>query len=169
LKLIVCPLALLDAALASQPSHVLSLISPDAEIPSCPGITPSQRLVLRFNDIAGPTEGLTEPNRNDIEKLIAFARNWNGQAPFLVHCWAGISRSPAAAYIIACTLGTAGDEQYQARALRHAAPQATPNPLMIALADDILNRSGRMVQAIASVGRGCEAGHGDIFTLDIAT
>jgi predicted protein tyrosine phosphatase len=167
LKLIVCPLAHLDVALASQPSHVLSVISPDAEIPSCPGVAASRRLVLRFNDIIGPTEGLTEASRNDIEKLITFARSWHGQAPFLTHCWAGISRSTAAAYIIACAHGGDGEEQNLAYALRRASPQATPNPLMIALADDILGRSGRMVQAIASIGRGCEAGQGDIFTLDL--
>jgi predicted protein tyrosine phosphatase len=166
LKLIVCPLAHLDDTLATKPSHVLSLISPDAEIPPCPGIT-SQRLVLRFNDIIRPTEGLTEASRNDIEKLIAFARSWHGTAPLLAHCWAGISRSTAAAYIIACAHRADGKEQNLAYALRHASPQATPNPLMIALADDILGRSGRMVQAIASIGRGCEAGQGDIFTLDL--
>lgn len=165
MRLIVCPLAYLDAALASQPSHVLSLISPDAALPV---IASSQHLVLRFNDIAGSTKGLTEPSRADIEKLIAFAGTWRGPAPFLVHCWAGISRSPAAAYIIACAR-KAGTEQDLARALRHASPQATPNPLIIALADDILNRSGRMIQAIAGIGRGREAGQGDTFTLDIAT
>lgn len=165
MKLIVCPLAYLDTALASQPSHVLSLISPDTELPI---IASSQHLVLRFNDIPAPTEGLTAPSRNDIEQLIAFAGTWPGPAPFLVHCWAGISRSPAAAYIIACA-HSAGTEQNLALALRHASPQATPNLLMIALADDILHRSGRMIQAIAGIGRGCEAGQGDTFTLDIAT
>jgi predicted protein tyrosine phosphatase len=165
LKLIVCPLAHLDAALASQPSHVLSLISPDATLPI---IASSQHLVLRFNDIAAPTERLTEPNRNHIENLIAFAGTWHAPAPFLIHCWAGISRSPAAAYIIACA-HSADTEQNLARALRRASPQATPNPLMIALADDILHRSGRMIQAIANIGRGREAGQGNTFTLDIAT
>jgi predicted protein tyrosine phosphatase len=166
LKLIVCPLAHLTIALASQPSHVLSLISPDTELPI---IASSQHLVLRFNDIPAPTEGLTAPSRNDIEQLIAFAGTWPGPAPFLVHCWAGISRSPAAAYIIACARGADGEEQNQALALRHAAPQATPNPLMIALADDILKRSGRMTQAIASIRRGCDAKQGDTFTFDTAT
>ncbi len=168
MKLIVCPLAELDAALAASPSHVLSLLSPDAEMPPCPDIPASRRLMLRFNDINSPVDGLTEVRRRDIAQIIAFTRSWNGAAPFLVHCWAGISRSTAAAYIITCLYGAEGAEDHHARALRAAAPEATPNPLMIALADELLGRSGRMVRAIAEIGRGREAGRGNLFTLDIA-
>jgi len=167
LKLIVCPLAELDAALASCPSHVLSLLSPDAAIPPFPGIAASRRLAKHFNDINEPADGLTAARDEDIADIIAFARSWNGEAPFLAHCWAGISRSTAAAYIIACLYGAEGAEEDHAHALRAAAPEATPNPLMIALADDLLGRSGRMVRAIAEIGRGREAGRGNLFMLDI--
>ncbi len=168
MRLIICPLAQLDAALALAPSHVLTLLAPGAEIPSCPTIALAGRLVLRFNDINGPAEGLTHASRKDIETLIAFAQSWRGPAPFVAHCWAGISRSTAAAYIIACLHHAPGNEQDLALRLRHAAPQATPNPWMIALADDILGRSGRMTQAITSIGRGREAGLGELFALEVA-
>jgi predicted protein tyrosine phosphatase len=167
MKLIVCPLAQLDAALSLVPSHVLTLLAPDAEIPSCPGIAPAGRLVLSFNDINGPTEGLTHASRADIENLIAFAQSWRGPAPFVAHCWAGISRSTAAAYIIACLHHSPGTEQDLAEQLRRMAPWATPNPWMVALADNILGRSGLMTQAIAAIGRGRETGQGDLFTLDL--
>jgi predicted protein tyrosine phosphatase len=164
LKLIICPLAQLDTALKANPSHVLSLISPDADAPD---ITSPHCLVLRFNDISGPRDGLIAASAADIESLIAFARSWDGTAPLLAHCWAGISRSTAASYIIACLHHAPGSEQDLAQQLRRIAPQATPNPLMIALADEILRRDGRMVQAIAEIGRGCEAGCGELFTLEI--
>jgi predicted protein tyrosine phosphatase len=164
LKLIVCPLADLDKALASQPSHVLSLISPGAKAPICTGTT---HLILRFNDINAPTEGLLGASQEDVESLMEFARNWSGEAPLLAHCWAGISRSPAAAYIIACARNAAGLEAELAQQLRAVAPEATPNPWMVGLADKLLNRNGRMSAAIAAIGRGREAGQGVLFTLEL--
>jgi predicted protein tyrosine phosphatase len=164
MKLIICPLAQLDAGLASNPSHVLSLISPDADAPD---INAAHRLVLRFNDISGPRDGLTAASLGDIESLIAFARSWHGPAPLLVHCWAGISRSTAASYIIACLHHAPGSEQSLAQQLRSIAPQATPNPLMIALADKLLQRGGQMSQAIAEIGRGCETACGELFALEV--
>ena len=119
MKLIVCPLAELDTALTANPSHALSLISPDAEAPD---IKTAHRLVLRFNDISAPQDGLTPPSPADIETLIAFARSWHGPAPLLAHCWAGISRSTAAAYIIACLHHPPGTEQDLAQHLRQLRP-----------------------------------------------
>jgi predicted protein tyrosine phosphatase len=163
-KLIVCPLAELDTALTANPSHVLSLISPDAEAPDAKA---ASHLVLRFNDIVGPQDGLTPPSPADIETLIAFARAWTGPAPLLAHCWAGISRSTAASYIIACLHHAPGAERDLAQLLRRAAPEATPNKLMIALADEILQRNGQMIRAIAEIGRGREAGRGALFTIEL--
>jgi predicted protein tyrosine phosphatase len=164
LKLIVCPLAELDEALASRPSHVLSLISPGAASPVC---AVADHLVLRFNDINAPTPGLTGASAEDLESLLVFAQGWAGAAPLLAHCWAGISRSTAAAYIIACARNAPGREVELARQLRTAAPEATPNPWMIALADTLLNRNGCMSAAIAAIGRGREAGQGVLFTLEL--
>ena len=164
MRLIICPLAELETALSANPSHVLSLISPDAPAPN---IKSPDRLVLRFNDIVAPQDGLTHASPADIETLIAFARSWHGPAPLLAHCWAGISRSTAAAYIIACLHHPPGTEQDLAQLLRRLAPEATPNRLMIALADEILQRNGRMIRAIAEIGRGREAGCGVLFTLGL--
>jgi len=163
LKLIICPLTDLDKALAAQPSHALSLISPEAESPIC---TTANHLILRFNDINAPREGLISPTAKHVTSLISFSQNWSGESPLLAHCWAGISRSTAAAYIIACER-TPGKEMEFAQQLRAAAPEATPNPWMIALADTLLNRNGRMSAAIAAIGRGVEAGQGALFTWDI--
>ena len=55
-----------------------------------------------------------------------------------------------------------------AQALRSLSPSATPNPLMIALADTALARQGRMIAAIQAIGRGAEAFEGEAFAWDIS-
>jgi len=102
-----------------------------------------------------------------MEQLLAFIRAWDRQAPLLFHCWAGISRSTAAAYIAACALAPDRDEAELARALRAASPSATPNAHFVALADDLLNRQGRMIEAIRAIGRGAEAMEGSPFMLQL--
>ncbi len=165
MKLIVCSLAEIGTALKSNPSHVLSLISPDAQAPPYPGSV--ARRILHFNDINRPVEGLTPASTADIESILDFAESWHGPAPMLAHCWAGISRSTAAAYIIACRRSAPGTEPELAWQLRAAAPEATPNPWMIGLADMLLSRNGRMNAAISAIGRGREAGQGRLFSLEL--
>jgi predicted protein tyrosine phosphatase len=75
----------------------------------------------------------------------------------VVHCYAGVSRSTAAAYVTVCTLNPGRSEASIAQALRRASPTATPNIRIVALADDMLGRNGRMVDAIAAIGPGALA------------
>jgi predicted protein tyrosine phosphatase len=72
----------------------------------------------------------------------------------LIHCWAGISRSTASAFALACERSPKVDEKTIALAMREAAPHAYPNRRIVALADDILGRRGRMVDAIDAMGNG---------------
>ena len=72
----------------------------------------------------------------------------------VIHCYAGISRSTAAAFVAVCVLNPAGTEAAIARALRRASPTATPNIRIVALADDVLGRRGHMVEAITAIGQG---------------
>ena len=66
----------------------------------------------------------------------------------VVHCWAGISRSTAAAYTALCAINPEVSEELIAVRLRDASPTAYPNRLIIQLADAALGRNGRMVRAI---------------------
>ncbi len=72
----------------------------------------------------------------------------------LVHCWAGISRSSATAFILACERAPDASEREIAQTLRRASVAASPNPLMVQLADDMLSRGGRMVNAVRAIGPG---------------
>ena len=103
---------------------------------------------------------------NAMRQVLDFGDAARGR-PLLVHCWAGISRSSAAAYAIACGCNP-GFEREIAMELRRRAPEATPNRLMVVLADDLLVRNGVMVDAIASIGRGAEAFEGAPYQLPLA-
>ena len=92
---------------------------------------------------------------------------WDRSAPLIVNCYAGISRSTAGAYIIAAALAPKRDELELAETLRRLSPSATPNPRLIALADAMLWRDGRMIAAIASIGRGADAFEGTPFAFSI--
>jgi predicted protein tyrosine phosphatase len=127
----------------------------------------SDHLRLTFHDIAAPAPGLEPPQKRDMTALLEFLRGWDKSSPMIIHCWAGISRSTAAGYIASCLLKPDADEIHLAQQLREASPSATPNPMLIALADEALQRGGRMRRAIADIGRGADAFEGTPFKIAI--
>lgn len=157
MRLLVGPISAVER-LAGEADHVLSLLSPDAPAP----VVTRPRTLLRFNDIAEDREGLTAPSAATIQAVLDLANT----PTLLIHCFAGVSRSTAAAYILACANG--GDEHVLAAELRALCPEATPNPLMVALADTILARDGAMTRAIAGIGRGVEAFEGTVIDWRLA-
>ena len=166
--LYVCPLSKLEETIAlSGASRAVTLLSPEQEPPALPAFSSDRRLILKFHDIAEPMPGYVAPSVEHVEALLDFARSWDKADPFLFHCYAGISRSTAAAYICACALMPQRAEDVIAQELRTVSPSATPNPRMIALADLILERHGRMISAIARIGRGAEAFEGQPFSLPL--
>src|SRR6185436_316037 len=94
----------------------------------------------------------TAPDQNHVRELIAFAQGWDRTQPILIHCWAGISRSTASAFTIACMLNPKGRERDIAMLLRERAAHAHPNRRIVALADALLDRDGAMVDALDAMG-----------------
>ena len=167
--ILVTPLSAVRESISRyRPSHLVTLLSPEHMIDTPEGVVSDRHLRLALNDVADEWEGETPPAAHHIEKLIAFGRDWSGELPILVHCWAGISRSTAAAYILLCDRLGPGSEADIAIALRYRAPHACPNSLMIRLADEMLNRDGRMVRAVQSIGRGHITAVGECVELPIA-
>ena len=95
-------------------------------------------------------------------------RGWDRSAPVVIHCYAGVSRSTAAAFIAACLLDETRSEMSIARDIRERSPTATPNALMVKIADRLLGRDGRMIEAVRSIGRGTDCYEGVPFSLDLA-
>lgn len=119
-------------------------------------IDASRHLLLGVNDISEEKDGLVAPQEMHVRKVIDFAREWDQSAPLLVHCWFGVSRSPAAAMIAALAVKPELDDLELAETLRQASPQASPNLRLIAIGDRMLERKGRLVRAVSAIDRGAD-------------
>jgi predicted protein tyrosine phosphatase len=168
-RLYVCSLTkVVDTVRSSGARSLVSILTAGASMARPCEIMPEKHLRIAVSDIETPLEGHILPATRHIEQLLAFAQEWDRATPLVIHCYAGVSRSPAAAFIAACALAPGRPEREVARRLRVASPTATPNPRLIALADSMLERRGRMVQAIAEIGRGAECFEGAPFALEVA-
>ncbi|MCR4282056.1 MAG: protein tyrosine phosphatase [Bauldia sp.] len=151
----VCPLSQVAATVASAgASHLVSLINDGTLVARPDSIDEINHLFLGINDITEPQDGMVLPGEEHVRRLVAFADAWERDRPMVIHCFAGISRSTAAAFITLCVARPEREERDIAWRLRLASPFATPNARLVAIADDILDRQGRMVEAIAAIGRG---------------
>lgn len=164
----VCPLSRLhDTVATTGAQHVVTLLGNEAEVKRPPAVPQENHLWLRMHDISGPMEGYITPESEHVAQLIAFARRWSRQRPMVVHCYAGISRSTAAAFVSVCALKPQADEAEVAWRLRRASATALPNIRIVTLADEILNRGGRMVRAIEAIGRTMPTTSAEPFRLDV--
>ena len=162
----VCSLARLhDTVAALDASHVVTLINAATVFERPPSVAAERHLFIGVSDIVEPLDGHILPAEEHVSRLLDFVRAWPRQKPLVIHCYLGISRSTAAAFIAACALAPHRREADIAEALRRASGIATPNRRLVAVADALLGRDGRMVEAIARIGRGREAAEGEPFML----
>jgi predicted protein tyrosine phosphatase len=153
MTLIVCSLSDMPHVVRHRgPSHLVTLIDPGTPVERPLGVAESQHLRLDVDDINQPMEGYLAPDEESVLRLLEFGRTWDATAPMVVHCYAGISRSSAGAFVIACDRNPDAAEHRIAVALRSAASHALPNRRIVALADHILSRRGRMIDAIDAIG-----------------
>ncbi|WP_085375552.1 tyrosine phosphatase family protein [Magnetospirillum sp. ME-1] len=147
---------LADELEAFNPTHVISILDPgedDHDPLVFPGLI--KVLSLRFFDLHAmggvvgrslDRQGRNEhPSVDHAESIIQFGRVIPAGARVLIHCWAGVSRSTAAAYVLACLHMTTDEAMDLILGLR---PGAMPNRLIVRFADKILGFEGRMVAAI---------------------
>ena len=146
---------------------MLTLINEGTEVVRPDEIEPSRHLFLAMSDIVLAMDGEILPAETHVATIVAFARDWDREAPLLIHCYAGVSRSTAAAFIAACALDPTRDEIEIARAIRRRSPTATPNKLMVEIADRLLRRDGRMIAAVKAIGRGADCFEGTPFSIDL--
>lgn len=160
-QILVTPLSgLADAIDRQHPSHIVTLLSPLHMIPTPHGFDRRCHLQLAIDDVSDPRAADFPPGREHIDRLLAFSREWDAQAPFLIHCWAGISRSMASAFTVLCDRLGPDREVEIALAMRRRAPHAQPNALLVRHADEALGRGGRMTAALAAMGPSSMAAEG---------
>ena len=99
----VCPLiAVPHVVTCHQASHLVTCLKDHhvVETPAC--VPPGNHMRLHIDDISQPMEGMVAPDASHVDRLLAFAAAWDGRGHMVIHCWAGISRSTAAAFITLC-------------------------------------------------------------------
>ena len=166
--IVVCPLSrIAETVAATGARRMVTLINANTPVMRPTELAPADHLTLSMHDIVEDLPDMTAPADHHIETLLTFARGWDRSAPLLIHCFAGVSRSTAAAYTVAAALAPKRDEAELAATLRRLSPSATPNMRIVTIADRLLGRDGRMVRAIEAIGRGIEAYEGEPFRLDI--
>jgi predicted protein tyrosine phosphatase len=134
-----------------RPGRLISLLPAEDQPPTPLQVRASNHLRVLVDDIDRPAVGLLAPATTHIEQLISFLRQSPPGASILIHCLAGVSRSPAAA-LVALALQAPGRELEAAAALRRAGPFVNPNRLIVELADAALARNGALVAALESMG-----------------
>jgi predicted protein tyrosine phosphatase len=165
----VCSLARLDETIATTGArHVISLLAQEANLTRPATIAAENHLWLQLHDISVPQDGFVAAQIEHVEQLIAFVLHWPRQSALVIHCYAGVSRSSAAAFVAACAVSPESDERAIAIALRRASPTATPNIRIVAIADQLLARRGRMVTAVEAIGAGVVAPEAEPFRLDLS-
>ena len=164
----VCSLAALPATVqATGATHILTVMGKIDRVQRFAWMPPDNHLMVSMDEIKTPTDGFVAPSTEHIDRVLTFVRGWDRRAPLVVHCYAGISRSTASAFAAACALNPHRDEAEIARGIRMASPSAYPNRLIVALADQALQRNGRMVRAIEQIGPGDLSLEGQPFQIEL--
>jgi predicted protein tyrosine phosphatase len=164
----VCSLAALpDTVKATGASHVLTVMANVDQVQRPESVLAANHLKISMDDITEQMDGFVAPSDSHIEQVLNFVRGWDRSAPLVVHCYAGISRSTASAFAAVCMLNPHRVEISIARQIRAASPIASPNRLIVSLADRALGRDGRMLRALDEMGPGNMMIEGRPFRLDL--
>lgn len=164
-ELSICGLdELADEMETFDPSHIVSILDPDADRDN-PLVFPEsiRVLSLRFFDFhsmgglvgkALARQGRNEhPGVDHAESIIKFGRGIPGGSRVLCHCWAGVSRSTAAAFLLARLHLPATEAMKLIMGLR---PEAMPNRLILKFGEEIFcgnQRRGVGCRSIKSIRR----------------
>ena len=128
MTILVSPLSRVPEVIAERkPARVISLLDPTMAFPETGPAYIDKHLRVEVHDIVEAQEGWLHPTEAHIDELLKFIAAWDEKGPILIHCYAGISRSTATAFVTACLHNPDVDEMIIARELRGASPTATPN------------------------------------------
>jgi predicted protein tyrosine phosphatase len=124
-------------------THWISLVDHNDTHPQMPGLDHLPRLLLNCDDQMDATDPHA-PTRDQVQQILDFTRDLS-DATIVVNCFAGISRSTAAA--LAVLVQHHGSVHLAIDLLRSIRPMAMPNPVICQFADDILGLNGSLFAA----------------------
>jgi predicted protein tyrosine phosphatase len=131
---------LLSSSKAPTIGAVVSIGSPGESIPG--GVHNKPYIRLEFDDVCSNENDpfYSPPQEQDVKKIIDSAPYLLEQeGDILCHCYAGISRSSATAYILSVISKGPGYEQEALDELRRAFPRIHPNQSMVEIASRLLD------------------------------
>lgn len=107
-------------------------------------------LFLEMDDVISESADAA-PKKEQVQRLLEWTNKLPNDAHLVIHCYAGISRSTAAALAVKVQeLGT--DKVKEAIDwLLEARPQACPNPVITKFADELLGANGKLHTAAEEV------------------
>ena len=158
-RLYVCAEGDLDDYSRKGVTHILSICAPKFPTPTPAWFTGVHKRVF-FQDVLSIKDasalGAKAPTAADISEVLRYGRaclvaSRTKPTYLLIHCTHGASRSPAAAYVILCLWLGRGREVQAKNFLLRIRPDSVPNLLVVAYADKLLRRGGKMVQAIRAL------------------
>lgn len=147
-----------DLPRLTERDAVVSIGSPETPPPEGLQTDNPRHLRLQFDDVVDPEPRLPgrraqPPGTDHIARLLERSPLLLDCPTVYCHCAAGVSRSTAAAFILRCIRTRPGREAGAMHAVLEDNPFASPNRLMIELADQLLDRDGRMIEAAETVVR----------------
>jgi predicted protein tyrosine phosphatase len=139
---------------ATEVRHRLDLSFDDVEIPVAGNVTAMQVAMgrRRWNEQNGVVE--VAPTLADAVAIVQFAGGVRDIGGILLcHCGAGMSRAPAAALIcLAVWRGPGSETGCVTEVLKHRRG-AVPHAGLVRIADEMLDRKGALVAALAEARR----------------
>jgi len=84
-----------------RPEHLVSVLGRSDCVPF-PSVVGVRHLRLEIDDVFRPCSGFRPATVRNIRQLVDFVKDWKDSEHMLIHCWAGISRSTASAFVLAC-------------------------------------------------------------------
>lgn len=127
--------------------YAISIMAPGAPVLVHPDV--EHLLTLYFDDVHWREDGAVWPKIEHVQAILDVGQTaLTRQAPLLIHCHMGFSRSPAAALAIVAEALGPGKDIDACEVVRTLAPDADLNRLMVEHADAILERNGALVRAV---------------------
>jgi len=98
----VCSLAALpETVKRTGASHVLTVMANVDQVQRPASVLAANHLRVAMDDIVEPMDGFVAPSEMHIAQVLDFVRGWDRNAPLVIHCYAGVSRSTASAFAAA--------------------------------------------------------------------
>lgn len=161
-RISVCGKREVDAFAQERVTHLLSLEDPEV-VQETPAWFNGEHRHLTFHDVESTAEAkllfAVAPTRAQVAEILKFGehcRQASAAQPvhLLVHCFAGISRSTAAAYVVAAQTLGAGHADDALRLIQTIRREAFPNRLIVQYADHLLHRAGELLRPLESLRQG---------------